>query len=69
VEGGGVHRSGVSDFGGAVPHRNTRGSVLGNIIQVMGTEYKQMPFNAQVATVNGNTTITQFYRLPSVLTS
>lgn len=45
-------------------HRNTRGSVLGNIIQVMGTEYKQFPFNAQVAAANGNTTVTLFYRLP-----
>lgn len=51
-------------LGELFPHRNTRGAVLGNIIQVMGTEFKQFPLNPQIASTDGDTTVTLFYRIP-----
>jgi hypothetical protein len=51
-------------LGELYPHRNTRGAVLGNIIQTLGMGYQAFPLNAQVAAANGNTTVTLFYRIP-----
>lgn len=48
-------------------HRNTRGAVLGNIIQVMGNGYNQYPLNAQIASADGDTTLTLYYRIPFAL--
>ena len=54
-------------LGEVYAHRNTRGAVLGNIIQPLGLGYQQFPLNAQVAAADGDTTITLFYRLPFAL--
>jgi len=51
-------------LGELFPHRNTRGAVLGNIIQPITMGYNSFPLNAQIAAANGSTTITLFYRIP-----
>jgi len=48
-------------------HRNTRGAVLGNIINVIGGGYQAFPMNAQIAATDGDTTVTLFYRIPLAL--
>jgi hypothetical protein len=51
-------------LGELYPHRNTRGSTLGNIMQVLGMGYQQFPLAAQIAAADGDTTVTLYYRLP-----
>lgn len=54
-------------LGELYPHRNTRGAVLGNVIQVLGNGYQQFPLNAQIAAADGDTTVTLYYRMPFAL--
>lgn len=54
-------------LGELYPHRNTRGAVLGNIIQTLGLGYQAFPLNAQIASTDGDTTVTLYYRMPFAL--
>lgn len=45
-------------------HQNTRGSVLGGIIQKFGFGYNQLQERAQIASADGDTTVTLYYRIP-----
>ncbi len=45
-------------------HSNTRGAVLGNIIQYMGMGFNAVPVRPQVAAADGDTTVTLYYRIP-----
>lgn len=45
-------------------HANTRGSVLGNVIQYLGYGYNATHVRAEVAAADGDTTVTLYYRVP-----
>jgi hypothetical protein len=45
-------------------HANTRGSVLGNLIQAFGFGYSAVHTRAQIAAADGDTTVTMYYRIP-----
>jgi hypothetical protein len=45
-------------------HANTRGAILGNIIQYFGFGYNALPVRPQVAAADGDTTLTLYYRVP-----
>lgn len=45
-------------------HANTRGAVLGNIIQYMGFGFNALGTRAQIASSDGDTTVTLYYRIP-----
>jgi hypothetical protein len=45
-------------------HSNTRGAVLGNLIQYFGYGFNGVPVRAQVAAADGDTTVTLYYRIP-----
>jgi hypothetical protein len=45
-------------------HGNTRGAVLGNIIQYLGYGYNALPVRPQIAAADGDTTVTLYYRVP-----
>lgn len=45
-------------------HANTRGAVLGNIIQNFGFGYNAVHTRAQIAAADGDTTVTLYYRIP-----
>jgi hypothetical protein len=45
-------------------HQNTRGSVLGNIMQYMGFGFNRTPVANLIPAADGNTTVTLYYRMP-----
>lgn len=51
-------------LGQVFSHSNTRGAVLGNIIQPYGFGFGALPVRAQISSSDGDTTVTLYYRIP-----
>ena len=45
-------------------HQNTRGAVLGNLIQYMGYGYNRSPLQEEIPGANGDTDVTLYFRIP-----